>query len=140
MRVGEVVAPAVTLRLTAVDVPPPGVTLFTVMRRGPALARSAAESVTTNWVVLRYAVGRGEPFTEAVEAATKPVPVIVMDADEDPADTVEGDRPVTAGAGFTTVNVTPEVVWDPVTTATASVPEAANCEAVMVPVSDVELT
>src|SRR5690242_15871533 len=61
----------------AFDMPPPGVGFTTVMLRFPTLARSAAVSITANWLPLVKVVVREAPFTCACETGTNPLPLTV---------------------------------------------------------------
>src|SRR5947208_2500641 len=67
----------VTVSVTALDVPPPGAGVTTVIACVPPLPTSAAESATLSCVPDAYVVGRALPSTCTTEDATKLVPVTV---------------------------------------------------------------
>lgn len=105
LSLGELASLLSTVTLDAAEVPPPGLGLARTMGMVPTVERSVALRVTKSWVLPRSAVGRAEPFTEAVVLLTKPVPVTVMLAAVDPAATEAGATLTIAGAGLLTVNV-----------------------------------
>jgi hypothetical protein len=67
----------------------------------PGLCRSAAVKFTVSTVVLTTVVGRGEPFHNATEFPSKPVPVIVIVAAA-PGGTTCGEIEVITGVGLLT--------------------------------------
>ena len=68
---------AITVKLTALEVPPPGVGLKTVMGKVPAEAISAVAMVAVSCVVLTKLVGRSAPFQRTTEPLMKLLPFAV---------------------------------------------------------------
>src|SRR5205823_5334410 len=66
-----------TVKLTALDVPPPGGGFITVTGTTPALAMSAAVIAAVSVVLLTKVVVRAEPFHCTTEVFTKFVPFTV---------------------------------------------------------------
>jgi hypothetical protein len=84
----------------ALEEPPPGVGFITMICAVPAVAKSAALTVTCNCVELTNAVGRLLWFQSTVELWTKPLPLIVTVIDETPAGALEGEIELIAGVGL----------------------------------------
>jgi hypothetical protein len=76
---------AVTVMLTAADVPPPGAALLTVMASVPGSAISSAVGLKLSCVPLVKEVVWDDPLTSTFEELTKPVPVTVTVGDALPA-------------------------------------------------------
>src|SRR5438477_80722 len=135
--------PALTGRLSAADVPPPGAAVVTVTLATPATARSVAGIAAVSWVALTKVVVRVAPFHLTVLPLTKPVPATVSVKAGPPTRALLGVRPVSVGAGLFTVNVCAAEVPPPgagVTTVTCGVPAVARSEAGIAAVSWVALT
>src|SRR6266404_5372508 len=117
--------PALTGRLSAADVPPPGAAVVTVTLAMPATARSVAGIAAVSCVALTNVVVRVAPFHLTVLPLTKPVPVTVSVKAGPLTSALLGARPVSVGAGLFTVNVCAAEVPPPgagVTTVTCGVP------------------
>ena len=106
-----VVAPSVavgpeTVNVTALEVPPPGAGVNTVIALVPALTRSAAVRAAVSEVDDTNVVVRGEPSTRIADAAVKFVPVAVIENAGPPDPTLAGEMLLSVGAaGFATVIV-----------------------------------
>lgn len=111
-----------TLRLTAAEVPPPGVGFTAVSERLPAAARSAAVRVTPTWVALVNVVVRDVLPTLITVAGSNPVPVTTTTADDIPAVSPVGEIDVIVGTGLSTSRLTavPALLTVPFTTVTAT--------------------
>jgi hypothetical protein len=72
-----VVIDGFTVRLTALEVPPPGAGLKTVMGKFPEFTISVARIVAVNCVELTNVVTRPIPLKRTTEALTKFVPLTV---------------------------------------------------------------
>jgi hypothetical protein len=92
-----VLALLVTVKLIAVDVPPPGAGLVTVTASMPVEAMAAAGMAAVNCVELTNVVGIAAPPKLTIEAATKLVPLIVSVKAAPPATTVFGEIVVIVG-------------------------------------------
>lgn len=114
-------AAAAMPRLTAVDVPPPGVGFTAVSERLPAAARSADVSVTPTWVALVNAVVRDVPPILITVEGLNPVSVTTTTADDVPAVSPVGEIDVIVGAGLSTSRLTgvPELLTVPFAMVTA---------------------
>ena len=98
--VGEIVViVGLTARLTALEVPPPGAGLKTVIGKVPAEAMSAARIVAVNCVALTNVVVRAIPLMRTAEPPTKFVPFTVRAKSIPPAVTLVGAIVVIAGRG-----------------------------------------
>jgi hypothetical protein len=86
-------------KLSAAEVPPPGVGVKTVTAAGPALARSEAAMLARSWVALTNVVARAPPFQRTTEAATKPLPFTVSEKPPLPAAALDGERLLADGVG-----------------------------------------
>lgn len=110
VRVG---AGLLTVRLIALDVPPPGVGLNTVIAGVPAEARSAAVICAVNCVGLTTAVTRSLPLRRTIELLLKPVPLTVKAKAGSPTVLTAGLIVVIVGAGLLIVKVIAVVVPPP---------------------------
>src|SRR5216117_1711707 len=136
---------AVTLKLTALEVPPPGEGLKTVTEALPALEMSLAGIEAVIWVALTNAVVRFPPFQRTTDAATKPLPLTVRTNAGPPASADVGLMLLTLGAGFTGMMVKPAALEVPppgegLKTVTEAEPPLATSLARMEAVSLVSLT
>jgi len=87
----------VTVKVTAADVPPPGV--FTVMESEPGVLVSPAVKVAVNWVTLTKLVLRPTPFTWTTDELTKFEPVAVIVTGPLPATALVGEIALSVGDG-----------------------------------------
>jgi hypothetical protein len=94
-----------TVNVCALDVPPPGAGLVTVMLKVPAAVRSPAGIDAVNWVPFTNAVVRGEPAKFTTELLTKFVPFTVKLKVVSPTFLLLGEMLVVVGRGLLTVNV-----------------------------------
>jgi hypothetical protein len=134
---------ATTLRVAAVDVPPPGAAFTAVIARVPAADTSAAVRDALTCVELVKVVVRDAPFTSITVVGTNPVPVTVTTAETAPVDSLVGYIDVTVGAGLSTSNligVAVPLLDDPFKTTTDKSAPLANWAAGTVAVSWVALT
>jgi hypothetical protein len=137
VRVG---AGLLTAKLSAAEVPPPGVGVNTVIGTLPAVAMSAAVIAAVSCVALTNVVARALPFQRTLAPLTKLVPFTVSVNAGPPALALAGDRLEIAGAGLLVVNViAADVPLDPVTL-TCAVPAVAISAAVIAAVNCVALT
>ena len=117
---------------TALDVPPPGVELNTVMFACPAAVVSLAVTMIVNCVAEMNVVGRGKPFHLTCELALKPAPVIVSRKPGPPASTRSGLKPAILGTGLGAVSMLNGKAFDVpppgagLNTVTLAVPAAAR--------------
>src|SRR5882762_5030078 len=135
--------PALTGRLSAADVPPPGAAVVTVTFAMLAVTRSVAGIAAVSCVALTNVVVRVAPFHLTVLPLTKPVPFTVSVKAGPLTSALLGVRPVSVGAGLFTVNVCAAEVPPPgagVTTVTDAVVAAARSDAGIAAVSWVALT
>lgn len=88
-----------TVKLTALELPPPGGGLTTVIGNVPEVARSAASSVTVSWFALTNDVALSRPLKRTTEPNTKLEPLIVKGVSSPPAGMVVADSDVIAGTG-----------------------------------------
>lgn len=93
-----------TGKLTAFEVPPPGVALITVMLPLPGAAISVCEIVARNCVALTNVVVRLLPFHCTVEPLINPVPFTVSVNCVLVAKTLVGASVVIAGTGLLTAS------------------------------------
>ena len=115
-------------RVCALEVPPPGAELITVIEAVPAVAISDDGTVAVNWVDEAYVVTRAEPLKSTVDEATKLVPLTVSVNKDPPAKVVVGEIEVIVGTELFIVKVCGEEVPPPgadVTTVTEEVPAVA---------------
>src|SRR5207249_3071331 len=97
--------PALTGRLSAADVPPPGAAVVTVTLAMAATARSVAGIAAVSWVALTNVVVRVAPFHLTVLPLTKLLPVTVSVKAAPPVVALAGDSVVNVGVGLVMVNV-----------------------------------
>lgn len=93
-------AGALTTKLTAFDVPPPGDGVNTVIGTFPAVAMSACGTEAVSCVALTNDVTRATPFTRTSEEATKLVPFTVKVNAGSPAVLDAGEMVVIVGTGL----------------------------------------
>jgi hypothetical protein len=110
--VGEIVVIAgagfVTVKIAAVDVPPPGVGLVTVTLSVPAVAICGAAIAAVIWVALTNVVVAAVPLKLTVAPFTNPVPFTVNVNAAPPSTVLDGDSVVIVGSGFVTEKLTGE--------------------------------
>ena len=94
-----------TVKLTALDVPPTGAGLKTVIRNMPAVCMSAAVSCAVNWVALPSVVLRALPPNWTTELLLKFVPLTVKPKPRSPTVLLIGKMLPIVGAGLLTVKV-----------------------------------
>jgi hypothetical protein len=94
----------VTLKLTAVEVPPPGAGFVTVTGKEPAVAMSVAVMDAVMAVELMNVVALALPLKLTTAPLTKPVPVTLNMNAPLPTLAEVGLRIVTVGAGLLMVN------------------------------------
>jgi hypothetical protein len=97
------------LKLTALEVPPPGVGLKTVTDAEPAVAMSAAVIDAVTRVPLAYVVVRLAPFQRTTEPEMKFVPLTVSVKAAPPAVADDGLKVVSVGTGLGALMV--NVAW-----------------------------
>jgi hypothetical protein len=88
------------IKPAAPELPPPGLGFTTEIWAVPEAAKSAAVTVTCNWVELTNVVGRLLWFHSTVDPCTNPLPVIVTVVDEAPTVALEGDIELIDGIGL----------------------------------------
>src|SRR5207244_2226315 len=141
VRVGP---PALTGKVTAADVPPPGPGVVTVTFTMAAASRSVDGIAAVSWVVLTKVVGRAAPFhCTVVEPFTNPVPLTVSVKAAPPTVALVGTSAVIVGMGLLTGNVSAAEAPPPgvgVNTVTCGVAAVAMSAAVIAAVSWVALT
>lgn len=96
---------SVTVKLTELEVPPPGVGFTTVTAAVPAFAISAAVIAAVSCVALTKVVVRALPFHCATELLMKFVPVSVSVNAAPPTPVEAGAIEVSVGTGFAAVIV-----------------------------------
>jgi hypothetical protein len=127
------------VRVCALEVPPPGVGLTTVMDEVPTVAMSEARIITVSDEDDTKVVTRGLPFTLTVDDATKFEPVIVMVKFVPPTVVEAGEIPAVTGMGFVIVKICAAEVPPPgagFTTVIEAVPAAAMSAAGIMAVMD----
>jgi hypothetical protein len=136
----------VTVKVTAFDVPPPGVGLTTLTKSRFAVKISAAVIAAVNVVAFTNVVTRGLPFHCTAELLTKPLPFTVNVNPGEPALIEFGEIEVIPGTGLLAaviVNVS-EFDGPPpgfgLLTKTAGVPTLATSVARIVAITCVEFT
>jgi hypothetical protein len=92
-------------KVTAADVPPPGVGLLTVMLADPALAMSLAGTGAVSWLALTKVVVSAVPFHFTTELATKLAPLTVSVKAAPPTVAPVGATDAMLGAGLLMGNV-----------------------------------
>jgi len=95
----------VTVKLIALEVPPPGAGLVTVTASVPVEAMLAAGMAASNCVELRNVVASADPPKLTTEAATKFVPLMVSPKAVLPATVLFGEIVVMVGVGFDPLGV-----------------------------------
>jgi hypothetical protein len=128
---------------SAVEVPPPGAGLNTVMTPVPPVAMSLAgiDALKKGNSPLTKLVGRAIPFHSTTDPLKKPVPLTVRSKAGPPAVTATGLIPVITGIGFVIVRVAGFEIPPPVTkTVMVAVPAVAMSLAGMVALNRVLLT
>jgi hypothetical protein len=93
------------VKVSALDVPPPGVGFITVTVAVPAVAMLLAGTEAVNFVSLTYFVVSPFPFHSTLEVETNFVPVTVRVNAAPPAVALEGESVLSAGTGLTPVPV-----------------------------------
>jgi hypothetical protein len=93
------------VKVSPLDVPPPGVGFITVTDAVPAVAMSLAGTEAVSFVPRTYFVVSPVPFHCTVELETKFVPVTVRVKAAPPAVALEGKSEVAVGTGLTPVPV-----------------------------------
>ena len=94
-----------TVRLTALEGPPPGVRLFTVTGKLPTAATSLSRICAVTWVALRKPVVRVLPLIWTTEVLSKFVPLTVNVNAGSPAVLLGGDNVAITGTGWFTVKL-----------------------------------
>jgi hypothetical protein len=94
-----------TTKICALDVPPPGAALTTVMLKVPALATSPAVIAVVTCVLDTNVVVRAAPLKFTTEPETKFVPFTVSVNAASPEFFVTGEILVVVGPGLLTVRV-----------------------------------
>jgi hypothetical protein len=92
-------------KVSAPDVPPPGVGLKTVTDLVPVVAMSAAVIAAVNCVAETYVVVRSAPFHLTTDPLTKLLPFTVSVNPEPPTAAEDGDKLVRTGTGLPVVMV-----------------------------------
>ena len=132
-----------TVKLTAVEVPPPGPGLVTVTGNVPACAMSAAVMVAVSRVLLEKVVVRAEPFQFTVAPLTNLLPVAVRVKATEPSVLLFGEIEVSTAAELLMEKLSVLEVPPPgagLDTLTFAVPADAMSAAVIVAVSCVTPT
>src|SRR5213594_3835740 len=88
------------VKLSAPDVPPPGLGENTVIDAVPAAAMSLAGIAACSWVPLTKVLGRGAPFHCTTDDARKSLPLAVRVNPAPPAVALLGESELSVGAGF----------------------------------------
>jgi hypothetical protein len=91
---------AVMVKVSELEVPPPGVGVKTLTAAEPALARSDVVMVARSWLALTNVVVRLPPFQRTTEPFTNPLPLTVSVSVALPAEALVGDRLVATGTGL----------------------------------------
>ena len=89
-----------TLRETALEVPPPGAGLVTVTEDAPAVVTSVARIAAVSCVALTNVVARGLPLKFTTELLTNFVPLTVSVNAPEPARSLAGCNEVSVGNGL----------------------------------------
>lgn len=101
---------SVVVNVRALDVPPPGVGLDTVMLAEPAVATSPAGTVAVSEVGDTMVVVNGLPFHWTAEFDVNPAPLTVSTKPPLPAGMEAGDSEDAVGRGLVNVRVAPAEV------------------------------
>jgi hypothetical protein len=88
------------VKVTALEVPPPGVGLVTVTDTAPAEAMAVEEIAAVNCVELTNSVGAAIPPKLTIEAVTKFVPLTVKVKFVPPAAPLVGETVAIVGVGL----------------------------------------
>jgi hypothetical protein len=123
-----------TVRVWALDVPPPGAGFVTVMLNVPPVVRSLAGIAAVNCVALPKVVARAEPLKFTTDVETKLVPFTVIVNAVSPTFLLAGAMLVVVGSKLFTVKVCPLEVPPPgvrLVTVILNVPPVATSAAVM---------
>jgi hypothetical protein len=91
---------AETVRVWAVEVPPPGAGVRMEIFKEPAGTKSAAGIVALSWLAETKLVVRADPLTWTMDVAEKFAPIAVNGMADPPAIAVVGLMPVSEGARF----------------------------------------
>ena len=102
-----------TVKLTAAEVPPPGVPVTTVIGIVAGFAISIGAIPIVNFVELTKVVARLIPATWTTEVGTNPVPVTTRVNAGPPAGTALGDKELITGRGLMTGKLTAELAPPP---------------------------
>src|SRR5881409_3056428 len=135
---------AVMVKLSVLEVPPPGDGLKTVTAAVPALAMSLAGIEAVSWLALTNVVVRSAPFQRTTDPEMKMLPLTVRLNAAPPATAEVGLRPLMLGTGFEAVMLKLTVLEVPppgggLKTVTAAVPALEMLLAGIEAVSRVEL-
>src|SRR5436189_279917 len=121
------------VNVCALEAPPPGVGLKTVLGSAPAVAMSAAGICAWSCVLLTKVVMRSAPFQRTTDELLKFVPVAVSVNAALPASALGGEIELSVGTGLLIVNVEAPEVPPPgvgLKTVTGDVPAVAMSAAV----------
>jgi len=117
-----------TVKVTEVEVPPPGAGVKTVIDNNAPTARSDPGIAAVSWVLLTKVVARFEPLTRTTDPLMKLLPVTVSVNPGSPAVALLGEMLDKDGAGLLTASVSADEVpppGAPFLTAIESVPGEA---------------
>lgn len=92
--------PAEIVKVTGLEVPPPGAGLVTVTVAGPAVETAVAGIEAVSCVELMKVVGSAVPLKLTTEVLMKPVPFTVNGKAAEPATVLDGESEVIVGAGL----------------------------------------
>ncbi len=125
---------AMIVKVSAPDVPPPGVGLNTVMLTGPTVVKSDAGTVAVRCKASTKLVASATPFQLTVDAATKLLPVTTRVNGGLPEAALDGTSVEIAGTGFKALIVKVSVLDVPppglgLNTVTLAVPGAVTSDA-----------
>ena len=132
-----------TVNVRALEIPPPGSGLNTVMSNVPVVVKSLAGMVAVSSVLLPNTVVRSEPLNLTFELETKFVPFTVIVNPASPTVLLDGEMLVVVGTGLFTVKVRAFDVPPPgagLNTVILNVPAVFKSLARMVAVSSLSLT
>ena len=90
----------VTVNVNGADTAPPGAGVATVTSAVPSAARSFAEIVAFNCVLLTNVVVRLDRSQRTTDVVTKPLPLSVSVNDDVPVGMLGGDSEVSTGTGL----------------------------------------
>lgn len=130
---------AVTMKLKALELPPPGEGLMTTRGKLPAVARSDALSEMLSWPLFTNVTAWITPLNVTDEDEMNPVPFIVSVSRTDPAWTDVGERLVIDGFGLLSAGETVKLTvlelpppGDGLYTATGKLPVVARSDALSI--------